>query len=228
MIDVAIVGGGAAGIAAAREARKRGLRCVILEASERVGGRASTAEWQGHALDLGATWLHSASRNPLGTLAEQIGFDIDRSPVPWRKQLKGLGFSQEEQARSWEAIEAFAERLRSDPPPSDRAGDALEPGGEWNGFLDALNGYLNGTSLARTSAADFMAYWDSSENSNWRLPKGYGALVMALGQGLDVRTGCVVRQVDWTSAGVRLATDQGTVEAKQAIIDGVRPVLFGG
>ena len=107
MIDLAIVGGGAAGIAAAREARDRGLTCVILEASDRIGGRACTIEWQGHALDLGATWLHSASRNPLGALAEQIGFDIDRSPVPWRKQFKNLGFSQEEQAQSWEAMEAL-------------------------------------------------------------------------------------------------------------------------
>jgi monoamine oxidase len=218
MIDLAIVGAGAAGVAAAREARKRGLKCVILEASDKVGGRACTIEWQGHALDLGATWLHSANRNPLGTLAEEIGFEIDRSPVPWRKQFKDLGFSQEEQAQSWEAIEAFAERLRSDPPPSDRASDALEPGGEWNGFLDALNGYLNGASLAKTSAADFMAYWDSSENSNWRLPKGYGALLAALADGLDIRTRCAVQRVEWSAAGVRLSSDEGAVEAKHAII----------
>jgi|tagenome__1003787_1003787.scaffolds.fasta_scaffold20989816_14 monoamine oxidase len=218
MIDLAIVGAGAAGIAAAREARDRGLKCIILEASERIGGRACTIEWQGHALDLGATWLHSASRNPLGALAEQIGFDIDRTPVPWRKQFQDLGFSQDEQAQSWEAMEAFTDRLRSAPPPSDRASDALEPGYEWNGFLESLNGYLNGTSLARTSAADFTAYWDSSENSNWRLPKGYGALLTALAQGLDVRTGCAVRQVDWSAAGVHLSSDQGVIEAKHAII----------
>jgi monoamine oxidase len=228
MIDLAIVGAGAAGVAAAREARKRGLKCVILEASDKVGGRACTIEWQGHALDLGATWLHSANRNPLGTLAEEIGFEIDRSPVPWRKQFKDLGFSQEEQAQSWEAVEAFAERLRSDPPPSDRASDALEPGGEWNGFLDALNGYLNGASLARTSAADFMAYWDSSENSNWRLPKGYGALLAALADGLDIRTGCVVQRVEWSAGGVRLSSDQGVVEAKHAIIAVPTNVLASG
>src|SRR5205823_1092818 len=71
---------------------------------------------------------------------------------------------------------------------------------------------------ANTSAADFMAYWDSSENSNWRLPRGYGALVTALATDLDVRTGCVVEQVEWSAAGVRLNTEQGTIEAKHAII----------
>jgi monoamine oxidase len=218
MMDLAIVGGGAAGISAARVARERGLTCAIFEASDRIGGRAYTIDWEGHALDLGATWLHSADRNPLGPLAEQLGFDIDRSPVPWRNQYRDLGYSKEEQAQSWEAMKAFTDRLRDNPPPSDRASDALKPGCEWNGFIEALNGYLNGTSLAKTSAADFLAYWDSSENSNWRLLKGYGALLAALGQGLNVLTGHVVRQVDWTSAGVRLGTDKGTVEAKQAII----------
>jgi monoamine oxidase len=228
MIDLAIVGAGAAGVAAAREARKRGLKCVILEASDKVGGRACTIEWQGHALDLGATWLHSANRNPLGTLAEEIGVDIDRSPVPWRKQFKDLGFSQEEQAQSWEAIEAFAERLRSTPPPSDRASDALEPNCEWNGFLESLNGYLNGASLAKTSAADFMAYWDSSENSNWRLPKGYGALLTMLADELEVRTCCAVRRVDWSAAGVRLTSDEDVVEVKHAIIAVPTNVLASG
>lgn len=217
MIDLAIVGAGAAGIAAAREAKARGLTCMILEASKRIGGRACTIDWRGHALDLGATWLHSADRNPLGPLAEQRGFDIDRSPVPWRNQYRDLGYSKVEQAVSWEAMEAFTDRLRDHPPPSDRAGDALAPGGEWNGFLEAINGYLNGTSLAKTSAADFMAYWDGSDASNWRLPKGYGALVQALGQELDIRTGCTVRQVDWSNAGVLLTTDKGTVEARHAI-----------
>ena len=218
MIDLAVVGGGAAGIAAAREAHARGLTCVILEASGRVGGRAHTIEWQGHALDLGATWLHSAHRNPLAILAEELGVAIDRSPVPWRSQYENLGYSEEEQAQSWSAVEAFAARLRTNPPPSDRASDALERGCEWNASLEALNGYLNGTSLENNSAADFMAYWDASEASNWRLPNGYGALLGALANELDVRTGCLVRQIDWSNGGVRLSSDQGVVAARRAIV----------
>jgi monoamine oxidase len=133
MIGLAIVGGGAAGISAARSARDRGLTCVILEASDRIGGRACTVEWQGHALDLGATWIHSAGRNPLVPLAEQLGVATDRAPTPWRNQYRNLGYSPEEQAGSWAATEAFTDRLRDNPPQSDRASDALEPGGEWNG-----------------------------------------------------------------------------------------------
>jgi monoamine oxidase len=227
MIDLAIVGAGAAGIAAAREARARGLTCIVLEASERIGGRACTVEWEHHALDLGATWLHSADRNPLVPLAEQIGVAIDRAPTPWRNQFEDLGYSKEEQAASWAAVEAFAERLRKGPP-DDRASNALEPGNEWNGMLQALNGYLNGTSLANTSAEDFIAYWDGSDSSNWRLLRGYGTLVSGLAEELDVRTGCAVRRVDWTGSAVRLSSEAGVAEAAHAIIAVPTNVLASG
>lgn len=227
MIDVAIVGGGAAGLAAAREARRRGLKAVVLEASDRVGGRACTVEREGHALDLGATWLHSTGRNQLVPLAEELGVAIDRAPTPWRNQYRNLGYSEEEQIQSWAAMEAFAERLRAGPP-SDRASNALEPGNEWNGFLEALNGYLNGTSLAKTSAADFIAYWDGSENSNWRLPGGYGALLSRLADDLDIRTSCAVRRIEWSKDRVRLVTSEGTIEAGRAIIAIPTGVLASG
>src|ERR1044072_1297432 len=95
MLDLIIIGGGAAGIAAGLEARTRGLSAAILEASDRVGGRAHSIQWNGHALDLGAGWLHSADRNPMVGMAEQKGFAIDRSPSPWRRQYQNLGFSPE-------------------------------------------------------------------------------------------------------------------------------------
>lgn len=227
MIDLAIVGAGAAGIAAARLARERGVETVVLEASDRVGGRACTIDWRGCALDLGATWLHSADRNPLVPLAEQIGAAIDRAPAPWRNQFADLGYTKKEQAESWAAVEAFAERLRSGPA-EDRASNALEPGNEWNGFLEALNGYLNGTSLANTSATDFIAYWDGSDSSNWRLPRGYGALLSALSEGMDVRTGCAVDRVDWNGSTVRLTVTGGIIEARRVIIAVPTDILATG
>ncbi len=227
MIDLAVVGGGAAGISAAREARKRGLNAVILEASDRVGGRARTIDWQGRALDLGATWLHSADRNPLAALADQLGETVDRAPTPWRNQYRDLGYSKEEQAGSWAAMEAFTRRLR-DGPRDDNASNALEPGNEWNGFLEAMNGYLNGTSLEKTSAADFIAFWDGSDGGNWRLARGFGALLARLADGLDVRTGCAVRSVDWSAGKVRLSTDSGPVDARYAMVAVPTEVLAAG
>ena len=58
--DVAIVGAGAAGIAAARKLAAAGRRVVILEAADRVGGRCITdTATFGMPFDLGAHWLHA-------------------------------------------------------------------------------------------------------------------------------------------------------------------------
>src|SRR5262249_54260690 len=63
--DVAIIGAGSAGIAAAKTARALGLDYVVLEASHRIGGRGYTEELvPGVAFDLGCHWMHTASLNP--------------------------------------------------------------------------------------------------------------------------------------------------------------------
>ncbi|MCJ9691710.1 FAD-dependent oxidoreductase, partial [Rhizobium sp. PRIMUS64] len=65
--DVVIIGAGAAGIAAARrlQAIRPDLSILLLEASDRLGGRAWTVGLPDAdvALDLGCGWLHGARTN---------------------------------------------------------------------------------------------------------------------------------------------------------------------
>ena len=85
-IEVVIIGGGAAGIAAGRHLRQAGIDCLIVEARDRLGGRAWTViDDSGFALDLGCGWLHSADRNPWSKIAERQGRAIDKSPPPWTR-----------------------------------------------------------------------------------------------------------------------------------------------
>src|SRR5215469_12308745 len=58
MYDVIVVGGGFAGVTAAREAALRGSRVVLLEGRDRLGGRTWTAEWRGVAIEYGGGWVH--------------------------------------------------------------------------------------------------------------------------------------------------------------------------
>lgn len=55
---VVIIGAGFAGLTAARELQTAGFEVEILEARDRIGGRAWTEERMGHPLELGATWVH--------------------------------------------------------------------------------------------------------------------------------------------------------------------------
>ncbi|HKF72147.1 MAG TPA: FAD-dependent oxidoreductase, partial [Stellaceae bacterium] len=77
-IDVAVVGAGAAGLAAAHRLRERGVSTLVLEARDRLGGRAHTVITDtGYPVDLGCGWLHSADRNPWVPIARALGFEID-------------------------------------------------------------------------------------------------------------------------------------------------------
>lgn len=55
---VIVVGAGFAGLVAARELQTAGIDVQIVEARDRIGGRAWTRERLGRPLELGATWVH--------------------------------------------------------------------------------------------------------------------------------------------------------------------------
>ncbi len=76
VFDVAIIGAGAAGIAAARRLGAAGKRIIMLEARDRAGGRAAVDESLGAPADLGAAWLHFARINAWTPLAEAGGFTV--------------------------------------------------------------------------------------------------------------------------------------------------------
>ena len=57
--EVIVIGGGFAGITAARELSQRGVRTTVLEARDRLGGRTWTRDTAlGRELDIGGTWVH--------------------------------------------------------------------------------------------------------------------------------------------------------------------------
>jgi monoamine oxidase len=213
-----IIGGGAAGIGAAAEAKSRGVDALIVEAGDRLGGRAHSIEWNGHRLDLGCTWMHSAERNSLRVEAERIGAAIDRTATGWFSQFRGLGFSPEEQEAAYGAFDALDRRIRDNPPASDRASDALEANGEWNAFLDALSGYINGAPLRDISIRDWIAYDNEASDYNWRLAKGYGGLIARLGARFDHRLATPVTAVSRLSNAVQVTTTEGVIEAERVVV----------
>lgn len=71
---VIVIGSGLSGLAAARELQRNGVDVVVVEARDRVGGRLWTStKWKDMPLDMGATWIHGQTENPLTQLADEIG-----------------------------------------------------------------------------------------------------------------------------------------------------------
>jgi monoamine oxidase len=77
-VDVVVVGAGVAGLVAARRVAAAGRSVFVVEARDRVGGRVETVESQGHAVDLGGTWIGAAHRRAR-SLADELGLRLTRT-----------------------------------------------------------------------------------------------------------------------------------------------------
>ena len=226
-IDVVIVGGGAAGIGAARRLAASALSVLLIEAGPRIGGRAWTHKVSGLPLDLGCGWLHSGDRNAWSRIAEEMGFAIDRRAPAWGVQYRDLGFTAAEQTAAWQAFETWIQRLRT-PRASDCAADALEPDGPWNAYLQAVSGFISGARLERLSAADYLAYDAAATGENWRVPAGYGSLIAAsLPAKTALRLATPAEQIELDPNGVAIMTPGGTIRARAAILTVSTAVLAG-
>lgn len=218
-IDVAIIGAGAAGIGAARALEGTGLSVLMLEARDRLGGRAYTRQLENNIIfDVGCGWLHSADRNPFVPIAEKLGFEIDRGRPHWTQQTFNIGFPLEDREQYLKAMDAFYERAEAAVEAGqDRpASDFLEPGNRWNAMLDCISTYVNGVELDQVSIYDMDAYEDTE--FNWRVKRGYGALVAAYGAPCPVLFGATVTLIDHSSSRIRIETSRGTLLANKVIV----------
>jgi monoamine oxidase len=217
--EVAIIGGGAAGIAAGRWLHDAGIACLIVEARARLGGRAWTCEaTPGMPVDLGCGWLHSADRNPWVPIVEAQGRTIDKTSPPWsRPSLPGV-FAPGEQSAFNEAMGEFFARLSAavakgkDMP----AAAMLEPGNRWNNLITAVGTYISGTELQNMSALDFELYDDTE--INWRVKEGYGTAIAAHGDNVPVVFDSPVTRIDHSGTRVKIVTAKGNIAADKVII----------
>jgi len=216
--EVAIIGGGAAGIAAGRRLRQAAIGCLVIEARQRLGGRAWTVDASGFSLDLGCGWLHSADRNPWVKIAEGQGRTIDKTPPPWSRTSLPVGFTLSEQKEFAEAQDGFYERLEAAARNAEDgpASALLEPNGRWNNLITAIGTYITGAELERVSIRDFDNYADTGVN--WRVVEGYGATIAAYGNELSVVLDSPVLQIDYHGKRLKIETAKGVISADQAIV----------
>jgi len=120
-VEVAVIGGGAAGIGAARRLRDAGVKAFILEARDRLGGRAWTIEAGGFAIDLGCGWLHSAKRNPWTAIAEAQGRTIDQTPPPWARAASQPSLTATEADAAATEVDAVVTAVDAQAEIADRA-----------------------------------------------------------------------------------------------------------
>jgi monoamine oxidase len=220
-VDIAIVGAGAAGIAAARRAIAGKARVAVFEASARAGGRCITdTALLGVPFDLGAHWIRYPDDSPRPMQGNKPLVDIYPAP---RGQTIRVGPRNARDAelenylaallRSHRAIEDTG-RGKSDLP----AAQAL-PGdlGVWKDTIGfGLGPFLYGQDLEKVSVQDIVRAGDRERAAFCR--QGYGALLAALAADVPVRLSTPVTRIDWYRDRVELATAKGRLIAHAAIV----------
>ena len=229
-VDVAIIGAGIAGLAAARRAEELGLSHIVLEAKDRLGGRIHTAtRVDGRQWDTGAHWLRQPPINKLIAAADRMGIAYDRQ---WRPL-----------SRAWQDGEWFSdieadEALHQIDEAEDLAGDLAETGEDaaFAELLDptyaqlplaeAMLAFTHAASPGQFSAVDHRRY--GPYDGDLAIFSGFGTLVHRLFESVEIELNSPVRVIDWGTTPVRVDFGQGLIVADRVLVTASTGALANG
>lgn len=216
--EVVIVGAGAAGIGAGLALSRLGVPYLILEAKDRVGGRAFTdIDTFGRAWDCGSHWFYSADRNPLRVLADRIEHPYEGKTTDWVNAVHlGTRWAREEEvveARAYVASK-FAHIKRTTEDVS--IADVLSEDDPWSGLMRDRVAQLGANEADNISALDYANFEDT--NRSYAVTGGVGLLFEAMARGLPVRTDCMVKRIEIRDDAVEVEADDETFIRAGAVI----------
>lgn len=218
--DVAIIGAGAAGIAAARMVAAAGRRFALIEAGDAVGGRCVTdSRTFGVPYDRGAHWIHMPDINPVAKLSSRTGFEVYSAP-PGQKLRIGKRNAREGEMEDYLATIVRANRAIQD---ASRKADiacmqALPKDlGDWRPAVEFVLGPFGcGKNLDEISAVDFARSAERDVDAFCR--QGFGALLAKLAEGIPAQLATPVKSMTSTRTGVEIETTRGRITARAAIV----------
>lgn len=229
--DVVIVGAGAAGIGAGLELAGTDLSFVVLEAAERVGGRAFTDRLTlPVAWDHGCHWLHSADVNPLVPWADRLGAVYEKQDrvdhfAIWQDgrfaSSQELGEARACTLAAFAAIEGAIDK-GNDVSIQDILPDA----GRWNAGVRCVLQTMAGADPELVSAPGYGDYEDT--DLNWPVLSGCGDLISRMASPLPIRPNVRVEEITQRANAVEVSTTAGTISARAAIITVSTSVLTSG
>ncbi len=223
--QVVIVGAGAAGVGAGMALKRLGVDFLIIEAKDRVGGRAfSESASLGHLWDHGCHWFHSADINPLREIADRIGHGYaPRQDAITAPMFVNGRWDMESKARLevWDYLERVAVSGRDVAASAFMAeGDPLAPVlGHWMKLMTSAE-------PQEVSALDYGRFEDT--HVNLRVRDGYGALIARLASALPIRLGCPASWIAQAGSRMRVETPEGIIAADAVIVTASVNVLKSG
>jgi monoamine oxidase len=221
--DVIVVGAGAAGLTATRDLTRAGLRVLLLEARDRLGGRIWTRHTPEGPIELGAEFVHGAVPEILG-VAEEAGLplhELDRSapqtsePAPRETMMSAIDTLLAHASRGEdESFQHLVDRVDVDPAIKARALAFV------GGYHAADPAKISVQALVDNTAADE----GPGSEKQFRFANGYDGLVRALveqavPERCTTKRSTVVTAIAWRPRHVVLRTASGEeLSAPQVVV----------
>ena len=241
--EVIVIGAGMAGLAAARRLVELDYDVIVLEARDRIGGRVVTDRSLGLPLDLGASWIHGVTNNPLSDIADEIRAPRVKTDYDSMTRYKtdGAELTAQEDADIDALFEQFYDQVAEWQEDLDNdislqeALDMFISNKRFSreGMLNLL--YAINTELEHEYGADIsdLSTWEFDQEGEFKggdviFPDGYDRLAQTLAAGLDIRLNQVVRRISYGADGVRVVTDTGEFSAQAAVVTLPLGVLKSG
>ena len=226
--EVIVIGAGLAGLAAARTLMASGVPVAVIEARDRIGGRAYTESATfGLPYDHGATFIHSAEENPVARLATNLGYELSEEGDYWL-----IDEGRDASIEDYDELGATLDRIDRAIIGAAKAGrdvpasTVVDEDGRWAPLAKTLIGDINaGVPLEELSTADYAAQFGDSEDA--LVAEGLGTVVAEYGDQVPVQLGTPVDRVAWDGKRVSVTTARGTLDARIAIITVSTGVLGG-
>lgn len=238
-----VVGAGFAGLTAARQLHSSGYEVVVLEAQDKIGGRADTDKSLGANVDLGASWLHGGPGNPLKQIARHhaiasVGTDYSNgllfqndvdgaAPIEITEVANGPVSPALEQAMTGPLQELVAARSSGLPVPNLSMADifARMEAHVANNPLEAKIQRLILESYAASPLSDLgiagalteSVTGSDQESAEQFVTGGMSNLLSAIAGELDVKLGIKVQQIDYSPAGCTVHSE-GLSQSADAVI----------
>ena len=219
---VAVIGAGAAGLAAASRLLHAGIDVTVLEARDRIGGRIFTVRdaFKSAPIELGAEFIHGRAAELQPWIA-QAGVRVDDiEGTRWRA---GRGTLQQ-LTDFWERLDRVMRRLPTERQPDRSFGEFLasSPGGRRlagerrlaRQFVEGFHAADIGRIGVHALASGGSPGGDVRERRLGRVLDGYDrVLAPAVARlGRRIRTSSIVTAIEWRAgrAHVRLQSSRGT------------------
>jgi monoamine oxidase len=224
--DVVVVGAGMAGLTAARSLAEAGLKVLVVEAQDRIGGRIWTRHVGDEAIELGAEFIHG--RPPeLWALIDEARletYERDGSQVCFEDgTLSDCSGAMEEVFEPLEKLEDFEGPDMSFAEYLDREHTPIEERGRIIGYVEGFNAADHREVSVASLGAQQRAEDAGGSDHNYRLRGGYDQLPRYLSEriaefGGKVLTGTPVKEIHWEEGLVEVVSDLWSFRAPHAII----------